>query len=160
MLSSIDGRPHDYHGRQVGIGAILTSELYRRVLAVESPQMVDPPASTNRTLWGKLADEVASKYAEKQPRMQLAREKLAEGDTWDRLRERLASIVCGPERLHGCLSAAGGAVQAEHIKCDRDRLHTVFVHAFEIRSRFTVLDLAYMLGLMPGAAREIVDKWA
>ena len=49
MLSSIDGRPHDYHGRQVGIGAILTAELYSRVLAVESPLMVDVPASTNRS---------------------------------------------------------------------------------------------------------------
>jgi len=160
MLTSIDGRPHDYHGRQVGVGAILTSELYRRVLAVESPQMFDPPASIDRALWGKLADEVAAKYAEKQPRMQLTREKLVKGDTWDRLRERLASIVCPPEKLHGCLAAAGGAVKAEHIKSDPDRLHAVLVHALEIRSRFTVLDLAYLLGLMPEAAREIVEKWA
>jgi glycerol-1-phosphate dehydrogenase [NAD(P)+] len=160
MLSSIDGRPHDFHGRQVGVAAILTAELYRRVLAVESPRMVDPPAGIDRTLWGELADEVAAKYADKQPRMELARKKLVEKDTWDRLRERLSGIVCPPERLNSCLAAAGGAVKAEQIKCDAERLHTVLVHAFEIRSRFTVLDLAYLLGLLPDAAREIVEQWA
>jgi glycerol-1-phosphate dehydrogenase [NAD(P)+] len=117
-------------------------------------------AGIDRTLWGELADEVAAKYADKQPRMELARKKLVEKDTWDRLRERLSGIVCPPERLNSCLAAAGGAVKAEQIKCDAERLHTVLVHAFEIRSRFTVLDLAYLLGLLPDAAREIVEQWA
>lgn len=160
MLSSVDGRPHDFHGRQVGVGTILTSELYRRVLAVESPDPMAPPPSIDRQLWGKLADEVASKYAEKQARLQLAARKIVEGDTWDRLRERLSKMVRAPEKLHGCLEAAGGAVKAEQIKCDHDRLETALVHGLEIRSRFTVLDLAYLLGLMPGAAREIVEQWA
>ncbi|HUW34449.1 MAG TPA: iron-containing alcohol dehydrogenase, partial [Planctomycetota bacterium] len=39
MMSSIDGEPHDLHGRQVGVGTVLAAEVYRRVLAVESPRL-------------------------------------------------------------------------------------------------------------------------
>ena len=43
---------------------------------------------------------------------------------------------------------------------DRDRLLAAFRHAHEIRSRFTVLDLARLCGVLPGAYEEIVDRWA
>jgi glycerol-1-phosphate dehydrogenase [NAD(P)+] len=160
MLSAIDGRPHDFHGRQVGVGTILCAELYRRVLAIESPQLGEAPAAITSELWGELADEVARNYASKRDRLQQVATILGEGDRWDRLREQLAAMVRTPETLHGCLAAAGGAVEAEDIGCDAERLTTAFVHGHEIRARFTILDLAYVLGLMPGVAGEIVEQWA
>lgn len=160
MLSAIDGRPHDLHGRQVGVGTILCAELYRRVLAVESPAFAEPPTSVDRELWGPLADEVASKFAQKRERLHEAREALAKGDRWDRLREKLAAMTRPPEKLHACLSAAGAAVKVEDIGTDLERLVTVFEHGHEIRSRYTILDLAQLVGLMPSAAREIAEQWA
>jgi glycerol-1-phosphate dehydrogenase [NAD(P)+] len=160
MLSAVDGRPHDFHGRQVGIGTILTAELYRRAMEVESPELHELPAEVDRSLWGKLADEVAAKHAEKRERIQIARKKLGEGDTWDRLRQSLSGMLRPPEKIHACLKRAGGAVRAEDIKSDRERLRTVLVHGREIRPRFTILDLAYLLGLLPSAAAEIVEQWA
>ncbi len=160
MFSSVDGHPHDFHGRQVGVGTVLTAELYRRVLEVESPDLVDRSISVERERWGSLADAVDEKFAGKQDRLRLARARLREGDTWDRLRSQLGPLLRAPEEIHGCLEAAGGATKAEHIKCDGERLHAAFVHGCEIRSRFTILDLAYLLGLMPTAAREIIERWA
>lgn len=160
MLSAVDGVPHDFHGRQVGVGTILTAALYQRAIEIESPTMHAPPAEIDRKLWGPLADEVASNYAEKAERMQSARQKLVEGDTWDRLRAALAARLRPAEKIHGCLKAAGGATTAEDIGCDQARLHTAFVHGHEIRSRFTILDLAWLLGLMPSAAGELIEQWA
>ena len=103
---------------------------------------------------------VAQEYAEKAERLRLAGEKLRRGDAWDRLREALAPMARPPERVRDCLARAGGAVRAEDVRCDRKRLLEVFLHAHEIRSRFTVLDLARIVGVMPAAGEEIIAAWA
>ena len=160
MMSSLDGHRHDLHGRQVGVGTILTAELYRRALATESPDLVDAPGQIDRAFWGRLADVIAAQYAEKAPRLKAAKEKLALPDTWDALRQELSRTLRPPEAIHDCLAAAGAATTAEDIGCDPRRLLAAFLHAHEIRPRFTVLDLARLLGLLPEAAEEIVQTWA
>jgi glycerol-1-phosphate dehydrogenase [NAD(P)+] len=159
MLSAIDGLPHDLHGRQVGVGSILASELYRRVLEVESPTLTDAHPNIDRIFWGPLADTVAAQYAQKQSRLKSARNLLTEGDRWDQLRSTLATMLRPPQNIQSCLAAAGGAWQARHIKCEKNRLLDAFVHAHEIRSRFTILDLAMLMGIMPQTAAEIIDEW-
>ena len=160
MMASVDGADHDLHGRQVGIGTILASELYRRVLAVESPEFRTPTAEVDVKFWSKLGDAVAERYAEKLPRLKAARSQLARGGAWDALRERFAPLVRPPEITRDCLKMAGAAYRAEDIGCDKERLLKAFLHAHEIRARFTMLDLARLVGLMPDAAEEIVNEWA
>ena len=160
MMAGIDGRAHDLHGRQVGVATILTAELYRRVLAIESPRLVDPPDQIDRTFWGPLAGAVAQQYVDKLPRLAQAARKLAAGRTWDMLRTSLAPLLRPPEQIRECLQQAGGAWRGEHLGCDRDRLRAAMVHAHAIRSRFTILDLAILTGIMPAAADEIVEQWA
>lgn len=160
MMAGLDGRGHDLHGRQVGVASVLSAELWRRVLEVESPRLVDPPAGVDRAFWGPLADAVAAHYGEKTARLAQAKEIIARGDTWDRLRRELSPVPATPGRLRDCLGAAAAACRAGDIGCDRPRLVSAFLHAHEIRSRFTVLDLGYLLGLLPRAASEIVAAWA
>jgi glycerol-1-phosphate dehydrogenase [NAD(P)+] len=160
MMSSIDGMAHDLHGRQVGIGTVLAAELYRRVLAVESPIMVAPAGIEDETFWGPYGDTVAENYAKKIPRLRLAKDQLLVRESWDQLRQALASMLRPPEDLHKCLASAGAATRSEDIRCSRARLLDAFRRAHEIRSRFTILDLARLLGIMPAAAGEIVEAWA
>jgi len=160
MMSSLDGRPPDLHGRQVGVATVLTAELYRRVVETESPDLRDPPGAIDGGFWGPLADAVAAKYAEKADRLRAAKAALEGPAAWDSLREELSRMLRPPEAIRDCLLAAGAAASAGDIRCDRDRLLAAFLHAHEIRPRFTVLDLANLLGLMPPAAREIVETWA
>lgn len=160
MMSSVDGVAHDLHGRQVGVGTVLASELYRRVLALDSPEFVEPCASVDAVFWGRLAGVVAGQYADKVQRLHTAGEKLAHGNVWDNLREALAKMLRPPEQVHACLSRAGAACRAGHIGCDKARLLAALVHAHEIRSRFTVLDLARLVGVVPQAAADIVECWA
>jgi len=160
MMSSVDGAPHDLHGRQVGVGTVLASELYRRVLEVESPDFAEPRVAVDKPFWGKLADVVEKHYAGKVERLRLTVERLSQANAWDDLRSRLADSLRSPEVVHDCLSRADAACRAEDIGCDRGRLLAAFLHAHEIRSRFTVVDLARILGIMPDAAEEIVETWA
>ena len=159
MMSSLDGSPHDLHGRQVGVATILTAELYRRAVEMESPDLRDPPGGIDGGFWGRLADAVAAGYAEKAGRLRAAKAALAHGGAWDSLREELSRMLRPPGEIRNGLVAAGAAAKAEDIRCDRGRLLAAFLHAHEMRPRFTVLDLANLLGLMPAAAREIVETW-
>ncbi len=160
MMSSLDGVAHDLHGRQVGIGTVLASELYRRVLAVESPQFLDPIEAVDRNFWGPLADVVEAEYVEKIPRLHQAVAKLSTGGAWDDIRAELSAMVRTPESIRDCLVRADAAHRAEDIGCSRERLTCALLHGREMRPRFTVLDLAALLGILPAAAAEIVETWA
>jgi len=159
MAAGVDGCEHDLHGRQVGVGTILAAELYRRVLAVESPRFSPPAETVDTARWGAAAGEVAAEYAKKLPRLRQARERLSRGGAWDELRAKLAPMLRPPEMIRDCLATAGGAWKAEHIGCSKDRVLEAFARGHEIRSRFTVLDLARLVGVMPISAGEIVEQW-
>lgn len=159
MLAERDGVEHDLHGRQVGVGTILASEVYRRVLAVESPEPLPQPVEVDRAFWGSLTDAVAEHYAEKLPRYQSAAKTITTGNTWDELRAELARMVRPPQRLRGVLSRASASHTADDIGCTREHILGAFVRAHQMRSRFTVLDLAHLLGVMPAAAGDIVSAW-
>jgi glycerol-1-phosphate dehydrogenase [NAD(P)+] len=159
MLSLRDEAEHDMHGRQVGVGTVLASELYRRVLEVKSPRIAEPAASPDDRFWGKLAGEMRREYSAKAERLRQAAKKLAQPGEWDRIRADLAPLTRTPGTVQGCLSRAGAAARAADIGISKKQLLDVLLHAHEIRSRFTILDLAGLTGVMPKAAQEIVEEW-
>jgi len=160
MMSSLDGVPHDLHGRQVGLGTVLASEVYRRVVGLESPDFSCASVGIDKGFWGALGDEVETHYAQKVERLRKAVEVLSPGDSWDRLREEVKPFLRSPERTRNCLKRAGAAYRAEDLGCSRERLLRAVLHLHEIRSRFTVIDLARLVGILPPAAAEIVEEWA
>ncbi len=159
MISNRDGTAHDLHGRQVGVGSILASEIWQRVLAIESPEFVAPAVEIDRKFWAGLSDEVARQYAEKVPRLHAAREELTKPGRWDQLRNALAPLPRKPGEIAECLRGAGAAYRASDIGCTKSQLKAVLIHAHEMRSRFTILDLARAVGVMDHAADEIIDCW-
>ena len=160
MMATRDGAPHDLHGRQIGITSVIASELYRRVLEAESPLVTEPKPGPDPAFWGSLAESVREFYKGKDELLETARKALVQPGAWDRVRTELAPMVMPPAALRDCLKRAGAAWRAEDIGCDRARLTQALTHAHEMRARFTVLDLARMAGVLPGAAEEIVEAWA
>lgn len=159
MMAAKDGVKHDLHGRQVGVGTVLASEIYLRLLELESPDWREEPAVIDRAFWGSMADAVEKAYAPKRKRLTEARRVLSQGDQWDRLRETLSAMVRSPGRIHGCLKAAGAACSAANIGITPARLNEALSHAHEIRSRFTILDLARLAGLLPEGTGELIEQW-
>jgi len=161
MVSEVRGRRHDLHGRQVGVGTLFSAALYERLLALENPQLGRLPGAVDVDFWRApaLVAAVKQQYEAKQVAASVVRGKMATGDTWDRLRARLATASKPPEIIRDWLRRAGGAVTAEAIGCSRDALRAAALHMHEIRKRFTVVDLAWMAGVLPAAVDEIIDQW-
>jgi glycerol-1-phosphate dehydrogenase [NAD(P)+] len=161
ILAMSSGAEHDLHGRQVGVGTVLCAELYRRLLALESPSWGNLDADIDERFWGpRLAGPVAKEYAAKQDRLKTARGKLTTGRTWDEVRSALALTLRTPDVLHGCLAAAGGATSAHDLGVTQQHLADVLTRARQMRQRFTVLDLAHLAGILPASAGEIIEQWA
>ena len=161
MVADMQQRSHDLHGRQVGVGTLVSAALYERILALESPAPASLPAGLDRDFWAspRVFDAVTAQYEAKQASLEIAAESVRRPDTWDRLRARLAPLTKHPAAVLDWLQRAGGATTAADIGCSREELTSAVLRMHEIRKRFTVVDLAWLVGILPHAADEIIEEW-
>jgi glycerol-1-phosphate dehydrogenase [NAD(P)+] len=161
MMAEVHGDRHDLHGRQVGVGTLLSAALYERVLAIENPVLRKLPQSVDDAFWGvpSVVAAVSEQYEAKRQRLESIRPKLADGHVWDQLRTRLATEVKGPATIRDWLRRAGGAASMTDIGCPRARLRSAILHLHEIRKRFTIVDLAWLTGVLPDAVDDLIDEW-
>ena len=159
MWSHQDERPHDLHGRQVGVATIFAAALYQRVMDVDAPVWKPDSVPYDPALWGTIAEGVQSEHEQKCANMSAACQKLAEPGRWAQLRERLRPILRQPGDIRRCLRESGAAATLDDIGCSRARFLAAIRHAGSMRRRFTSLDLGYAVGVLPDAAEELVDQW-
>ncbi len=159
MMSSIDGVPHDLHGRQVGLGTIFSAAIYERIFKIETPKPLPLPSDIDSTFWRHLAKNVRDQYDLKKTMLKTISEKLTNAETWQTFINAARQQVRSPYEIKNCLKAAGAAHTIEDIKCSRERFLSAVLHMHEIRKRPTIIDLAWILGILPNSADEIIDKW-
>lgn len=159
MMSGVDGVPHDLHGRQVGLGAIFSSALYDKLFEIEKPERRRMPSDIDESFWGDRAENVRQQYEQKKPAIRIIREKLENGDAWRAFHDAAKQQVLRPHEIKKCLKTAGAAHTFADIGCSRERLLAAALHMHEIRKRPTIVDFAWMVGILPGAAAEIIDTW-
>ncbi|MBL7186903.1 MAG: iron-containing alcohol dehydrogenase [Phycisphaerae bacterium] len=159
MMSVVDGIGHDLHGRQVGLGAIFASALYDHIFRIESPKAHPLFSDIDESFWASLAENVREQYEQKKPALRIIREKLRNGDTWRAFRDAARQQVRCPREIKKCLKTAGAAHTFADIGCSRERLLAAALHMHEIRKRPTIVDLAWMVGILPDAAGQIIDTW-
>lgn len=159
MLSSLENVPHDYHGRQVGLGAIFASALYERLAQLESPQFHESFEETDASFWKSLTPFVEREHARKRLRVEHAVPCLGEPGVWDKIRDIIATETMRPERIKYCLREAGAAHRIEDIGCTRERFVEAVRHCHQIRERYTVIDLARAAGVIPAEINNIIDEY-
>jgi glycerol-1-phosphate dehydrogenase [NAD(P)+] len=164
ILAGRDGQAHDLHGRQVGVSSILMAALYERVMAIEKPDFHQYPERIDKQFWGSLSPVVEQEYRNKLPRMARAADLLSQPGKWAELQSLIKPHLIGPQRLKQCLERAGAAhtysgIRMDHAPLEKDLFVSVVNHASQMRDRFTILDLAALLGILPGATGELVDTW-
>ncbi|RPI59078.1 MAG: iron-containing alcohol dehydrogenase, partial [Planctomycetaceae bacterium] len=158
MMAGVDGLGHDLHGRQVGVGTILASALYERIFKIDRPRCVDMPSNID-AFWGRLAGSVGEQYAQKKPQLAVLREKLNDQKIWQNFIESARRQVRPPQQIKNCLKTAGAAHTFSELKCSRQRFRDAVLRMHQIRRRPTVVDLAWLLGVLPAAADEIINEW-
>jgi len=159
MMSLVDGVPHDLHGRQVGLGTILAAALYEKIFQRDHPRCVPLPQAIDHPFWGHIADPVAEQYQLKQPLMETMRLKIEDPAFWNRLLSAARKTVRPPQAIKNCLKQAGAAHTYPEIKYSRDRIRQAVLHMHEIRKRPTVVDLAWLLGILPAQTDDLIDQW-
>ena len=159
MISSVDGEPHDLHGRQVGLGTLFASAVYERILQTDTYNSRDLPKDIDSAFWGNLAENVREQYQQKKPALKTMHERLNDGKTWRLFLNTCKTQVRPPQQIKDCLRTAGAAHTFADIGCSRERFLAAALHMHEIRKRTTVIDLAWMLGILPDAADDIIDRW-
>jgi glycerol-1-phosphate dehydrogenase [NAD(P)+] len=164
MIADADGKIHDLHGRQVGVGSILSAALYERVLSIEKPEIREIPPDIDESFWGELSDVVREEYRKKLPKFRLAAEKLSRAGQWENLRSSLRQNLIPPQRIKSCLEEAGAAhriidIRINNRAIERDRFLRIWENANQMRERFTILDLAILLGVMPEQSDDIASEW-
>ncbi len=161
MWAGVRSGTHDLHGRQVGIGTLFSAALYERVLAIDSPTLRDLPPRVDEAFWAAPAvvAAVTKQYEAKSQSLELIRRRIAGGPLWDQLRMKVAATVRSPGTIRDWLKRAGGAISMRDIGCSREQIKAAIVHMHEIRKRPTIVDLAWLVGILPDAADELIDQW-
>lgn len=157
MMSDADGTAHDLHGRQVGVATVVSAVLWEQMMELDAPRFepVEPPMDPS--VWGPAAGAVARQHQTKKSTIAAAREKLSRPGAWDALRAEVAPHLLAPSLLQQRLRLAEGAWKLSHIGCSRERFLTAIRHGGAMRGRFTSIDLAHMVGVLPNDA--LVDTW-
>jgi len=159
MIALTYQKPHDLHGKQVGLGCIFAAALYEKILEIKAPSWKFLPVEIDRDFWGPIADAVAHEYAQKQPSLQTMRDKLSDVHTWQLFLEQLKPRLRSPQQIKEALQAAGAVHCIMDLKCSADQVLTALQHQHEIRQRVTVIDLAWSLGLLPACIDDIMQAW-
>ena len=159
MTSTLDGVPHDYHGRQVGVGTIFAAAVYERLLRLESPEFVERAEETDPEFWKSLTAVVEEEHARKRVKAGRAVRKLGEPGVWDSVRQTIVDAGVSASEIKRCLKEAGAAHCIEHIRCRRERFADAVRHCYQIRERYCVIDLARAAGVLPSATDEIIDEY-
>lgn len=159
MRARAEGGTHDLHGRQVGVATIFAAALYERVLALDAPRFGADPLPFDAAGWGAIAPSVGTHHTAQSRRLAEACARLSDGDTWPRLRATLLPMLPGPARVKDTLARAGAAHRVQDLGCTRERFLWAALNAAQMRERFTALDLAWVAGVLPDAADDIVTAW-
>ena len=159
MMSSNDGIAHDLHGRQVGLGTIFAAALYDRVLKIRNPKLYLMPSGIDADFWGTRAENVRDQYEQKMSVIRIIGQKLKDEKIWRSFSNAAGEQVRPPGKIKECLKIAGAAHTFADIGCSRERFLTAASHMHEIRKRPTIVDLAWMLGILPDAAVDITNTW-
>ena len=159
MMRLLDCGSHDLHGRQVGVGTLFSAALYEKLKAMESVETVRMPEDIDQAFWGPLVDSVSAQYEAKKPHLKQMAERIRSPAQWRNLRDTVCRYFRPAKEIADCLSAAHAARFIDDIQCDRKRARTALLHMHEIRKRCTVVDLAWIAGILPKAVDDLMDQW-
>ncbi|MCS3918953.1 iron-containing alcohol dehydrogenase [Fervidibacter sacchari] len=168
MKAIKEGRKPDLHGLQVGVGTLVALTVYEMLLETSpsdwSPSKDEflPPEERKSEFakhYGAISERVLSEFSLKWLSPEKAnegRQKLA--GSWEQVKEIVTSTWVPPQVHRHRLSILGAATHPHEISVSIDELREAILHSREIRRRWTVLDTAYLVGLLPDRVDEILKR--
>ena len=89
---------------------------------------------------------------------------LSSTENWNRLTALIKPNLVPARMLKNCLAQADGAHRFQDIRdnglaLEKHKFLSVVKNANQMRERFTILDLAVMLGIIPWEIESLVKSW-
>ena len=171
MTAAARGRPHSLHGLQVALGDLICTALYEklwpRIGEIDVDKLVAmrlPAAEFARQTREHYAPLIGPEAAQ-----QIAQTATSKYATGDQLRRQLARVVSKPERawaqleplftpgqqLRELFDKAGLPRTVSECGISPEEVACAYGFASRLRDRYTVLDLAYDLGLLEELREEV-----
>jgi glycerol-1-phosphate dehydrogenase [NAD(P)+] len=164
----LDWNPPLTHGIKVGLGTIACCALYEAALGLDVSG-IDPEARAAEWL---TPEEDVARVTALQPRPEIREPAIAQsqlkyvpaGDAADRVRaikaawpaivERVRPLLLSPAEVAWRLHQVGASYHPAQVGISQVRLRRTYLQAQTIRSRYTIFDALYELGLLD----QVVDS--
>jgi glycerol-1-phosphate dehydrogenase [NAD(P)+] len=162
--------PKNLHGAQVAVGTIISLNVYDYMRAM-NPDSIDPQAllRQRRTL-REIRTENAEKFGSKGDAFNevIFKKRVPDDlyvdyitairDNWEKLWTTLAPYVPPVDAIRAPLEKAGVPLTLDAIQRTREDALEALLYGNRYRPRYTILDLAWELGVFPDAAPEILAR--
>jgi len=167
MIGHRDGWEPDLHGRQVGLGCLIVSAVFERLLRLDPADLVPGAqpsdavslAADMRGVYGSLADAALSEFAAKSPDARAIGQRLAQARSrWLRLRDELQACAVSAATMREHLLRGGAPTTLAEVGRTPDEALTALTWARAMRGRYTCLDLASEIGALDQWAEDIIAE--
>ena len=165
------GEPHDFHGCQVGVGTITTAAFYEKLTAMD-PDTIDvearvaqlEPVETYEAMvrerFGELADAVVGHMRKLYPTPEVLRQRLTFlKDNWASIIEDVNGSLKPAAAIRDELADAGCPVTFAQIGVTDERARRATAWCKDIRGRYTILHLAFELGVLDAWTDEVLEAF-
>ena len=152
--------PMNLHGAQVGLTVCLSTAIYHALTQYERPAFPTPPSWQQEAAripnnHGALTESVLPQAKQKHDGVMARRERLA--NLWPQIRQELIEMnIPTPQEIHNILGVAQAPDTLAALSLSAEDALRGLRISRDIRSRYTVLDLAFELGLFPDAIPDIL----
>lgn len=169
MTAHWHGRQENLHGAQVGVATLVTATLYEKLRLIDPAQIDlldlrrhDPTwaqqMASMRQIHGPLAAAVIPEAAKKyMPLEQKEAEWRFILEHWSAIWQQLDTVLSPAADIRDVLLAAAAPTTVSELGIGEDELRTAFLHARDMRGRYTVLDFAHDLGLLASLCDAVLQ---
>jgi glycerol-1-phosphate dehydrogenase [NAD(P)+] len=167
MMCMFEGKEVPLHGLKVGINTVIITKL-RRLLSDMAPDFEAAAVSAAAFDKARWTGDVKRLFRQAAPgiislnekeKINSAEERISRlkkiKESWDKI-SNIMKDTPSAEEIGSLLTAAGAPVRAEELGFGKELVIDGLIYCKEIRARYTVLQLAWDLGLLEKLAQEIV----
>lgn len=169
FLSHLRNVPKDFHGSQVGVASIMTMTLYQIVRRLDISKIDPDKLAWERQSLQKILAENASRYGIHAADLDKAvQSKWISDDkypgylkeivkNWDKIWADVTPYLAEPDLIRIPFEKAGAATKLAQVQRTREQAVEALWYGNRYRPRYTILDLAWELGILPGAIDQVID---
>jgi len=164
------GLPKNLHGTQVGLGTLLTSHAFEMLREMSPADFNVNELVRNRPSLEAWQQEHAEKFGAQAQTFDtnVAKKRIPDEafvvyltdflGSWDEIWAALDPLLMPAAEIQRILKAAGAATTLSGLSRSEADAIQALVYGSRYRSRYTILDLLWELGLLPDIAQEILKR--